>query len=271
MLAHRRNRRLLLYLVLIFSSACAISAPTDSRSWLCEVEQSLDLNASFRCELQQADSELNLEPKTDSVKDQSPNRNQKALADTLDGCGKAMDFYEKSAVGVYTFTNLIALTGAIAGGVVVPMLTAAANANKAQIAAWGGVSGVANTAQTGLRQIPAQALQVRESIRSNLATALDEYAGADNEPARAKAIQRAINACFAYSIQPVAPKPRCGGLKTLDKDGKATITDSCIEGAKPMTCASKTTGGPACSVVEQSTGSASLTGGANDKVIWAQP
>jgi hypothetical protein len=105
-----------------------------------------------------------------------------ALVQAVDGCTKALNFYEVGAAGVTTFSFLVALGGSIAGGIVAPTLTAAANANKAQIAAWSGVSGVSNSAQIGLSQVPMQALQIRESMRTGYLKAIDEFRGPAPRP-----------------------------------------------------------------------------------------
>jgi hypothetical protein len=177
-------------------------------------------------------------------------QNNTAVSLAIDGCTKALDYYETGATGVSTLSLLIALVGAAAGGIAVPALTAAANANRAQIAAWGGVSGVANSAQLGFVQVPAQSLQIRESIRTEYIKALQEYGAAQgNVVAERVAIYHMISACTAYSVHAVREEVPCGGTATLDASGNASLQNSCILGTKTITCTDQTTPAnkPTCS------------------------
>src|SRR5438128_1324327 len=65
----------------------------------------------------------------------------------LAGCQTTMATYENRGFYLGIAAASISILGALAGGVIVPYLAAAANPNMGAIAAIGGFSGVANTAQ----------------------------------------------------------------------------------------------------------------------------
>jgi len=231
----------------------------------CSVEKTFELPGAYRCTLEDAAADL-----------AGPNGNpSQAFKDAIKGCGQALKFYEGGAATIYTIGTLIGLAGGIAGGVVVPMLTAAANANRAQIAAWGGVSGVANTAQVGLSKLPAASLQVREGIRQGLSAALDDYVKADNPAGQKLAIAEMIVACLAPPFPPVAAAASsepCAGSVQLPGGALVStvvVNNACIDGAHILHCAyaDGTTPGPDC---KPAVGQAKVTGIAGHSVNWVQ-
>lgn len=226
-------------LLVLVLSLCTIS--TSGCYWAAD-KLGLAIGYPYRLEL--AAQDLN-DPKVP----EEGIRNQNALTDTLDGCGRAMDYYEIGNTGVGILGFMVAIGGAVAGGVVVPMLTAAANANRAQIAAWGGVSGVANTAQVGLGQSARQSQQKRESIRSGFAKAMTAYAdaGPDSGLQRA-AILQAIVACRGPQeiIPTTGASKRCIGSVAVaaaeatvsadcNPDSHVSCTETLPGGASPIT------------------------------------
>ncbi len=226
----------------------------------------LGLSIGYRYELPQA---------ANDVATYDPNSNPRALPEVIEGCSKALDYYEVGAAGVTTLTMLIALTGAAAGGIVVPVLTAAAaHANRGLIAGWGGVSGVANSAQAGLGQVPAHDLQIRESIRTEYLKAVGEFATASGVNGQRAALFHMITACTAYGVQPIANANVCTGSMAADANGAGTVKSSCIESGAAATCidVSNNNAKLAAANCVVSAGSISFTGAThNGTVLWSQP
>lgn len=127
------------------------------------------------------------------------------FADTLAACNRVFSGFENQA-NKFRWTSFgIAMVGTVAGAVIVPSLAASgAEANKAAIAAWGGLSGAANSAQNILGQqgLSAQeSVKTREQIRGKFDSALSDYFTATDDDARIKALQKAAVACVSYAIQ----------------------------------------------------------------------
>ncbi|WP_157382495.1 hypothetical protein [Burkholderia ubonensis] len=127
------------------------------------------------------------------------------FADTLAACNKVFAGYENQASNLKWTSFGIAMVGTVAGAVIVPALAASAAAHKVAIAAWGGLSGAANSAQNILNQqgLSAQdVVKTREQIRTRFEDAMAAYFDPKNgEDARIAALQKAAVACVSYAIQ----------------------------------------------------------------------
>jgi hypothetical protein len=122
-------------------------------------------------------------------------------------CKVALSTYERRGEGLRYASLAISILGAIAGSIVVPALTAGgAAANAEAIAAFGGFSGVANTAQntmTGLGLTAGEAFKVREEIRKQIDAAVEKYYQASDGgsiEARMLALDKLRVACVSYAI-----------------------------------------------------------------------
>ncbi len=136
------------------------------------------------------------------------------FAEVITLCQRVLSGYEASAQRYRWISVGIALVGAISGAVVVPALTAAAShANAAYIAAFGGVSGAANTAQQTMSQqgLTAQeALTVRNNIRNQWDKALTDFftvkpPATSEDPTnylnqKYTALQQSRAACVNYAV-----------------------------------------------------------------------
>jgi hypothetical protein len=127
----------------------------------------------------------------------------------LDYCRPIVSKYEHKANYLQYSQATVAVIGAIAGGIVVPALTAAAPAaNAAWISAFGGVSGAANAGQqalTGSGMTPEWMLQTRDQILKDWKSQINDYFTLDsstpeNQTKRAVSIEKAWAACTLYSI-----------------------------------------------------------------------
>jgi len=119
-------------------------------------------------------------------------------------CKTALSTYERQATTLRWWSFGIAMIGALAGSVGVPVFTAAgAAANATTIAALGGISGAANTAQNTLTRLgltPEEAIKVRESIRAKWDAALLDYYKANTIQEKETALEKARVACVNYAI-----------------------------------------------------------------------
>ncbi|BDC46019.1 hypothetical protein [Paraburkholderia terrae] len=126
------------------------------------------------------------------------------FAKTLEECKKVFTNYENQANALRWTSFGIAMVGTVAGAVIVPALAVSAAAHKAAIAAWGGLSGAANSAQNVLNQegLSAQELvKTREAIRARFEDALKEYFDPKStEDLRITALQKAAAACVSYAV-----------------------------------------------------------------------
>lgn len=118
----------------------------------------------------------------------------------LTGFETRSNYYRQIALG-------LAIVGAIAGSVIVPGLSAAApKANAAWTAAFGGVSGVTNTAQhtmTSEGLSGSVVLTDRNTVVTKVQAALEEYFGASGDITKSRlAIQKAKAACAFYALTP---------------------------------------------------------------------
>lgn len=98
---------------------------------------------------------------------------------TIEKCRTLLTGYEDKAEWV-TYSRIgLGLVGAIAGGVVVPALSAAAPiANKAAISSLGGVAGVTSGVLAGMGEggfTPAHILMARQESRQEILTELKKY------------------------------------------------------------------------------------------------
>ena len=127
--------------------------------------------------------------------------------ETLKACSAVLLAYEKKA-DIFTITRiLLGATGAIAGGVLVPALTAAAPlANSTAISALGGVSGVTSgvlgtMSEGGMNAV--DVLLARAKTRDSVFQALNEYYEAikAGKPIDAGvALDKAKAACTLYEV-----------------------------------------------------------------------
>jgi len=144
---------------------------------------------------------------TEDAQTEQDSKLDQAYVSMVQGCKAVMSSYEREAQNYKYLTVLIAVTGAAAGGVAIPALTAAAPlANKAAIAAVGGLSGVTNLAQATMTQqglSAEEALLTRNNIRTDLKVAIDDYLQAviEGSPTKkAAAIAKGAGACTNYVI-----------------------------------------------------------------------
>jgi len=173
------------------------------------------------------------ELQTDKLKKRKPNQPIDLLAESADTkkvddqlasdfdqvfnvCQETIKGYENTSTALRWTSVVFSIVGALAGGVVVPLFVAAApHANRAAIAAFGGVSGVTNTAQGSIKQAgltPDQELQNRQSVSNAMAAAFQRYSDAAKErdpDQRYRDMETAIQnlrvACLTYSITNTAP------------------------------------------------------------------
>lgn len=126
-------------------------------------------------------------------------------ASTLGQCNVIFTRLERQADDMRWTSFTIAIIGSLAGAVAVPALAASnATGHRAAIAAWGGVSGAANTAQSVLKDqglTAADALQTREALRTTFNAAVSDYNKAKNDDDRQTAISEMAAACISYAIQ----------------------------------------------------------------------
>lgn len=132
-------------------------------------------------------------------------RTREAFSKMLEACKTALAHFESKADRLRTAKIAISTVGAIAGAVVVPGLTAAATTgNAVWIAAFGGVSGVANTAQQTMSDVGLDAKSVlvdRQKILDNWRTAVVKYYEPNSTYTdRMLALQRALAECTLYGI-----------------------------------------------------------------------
>lgn len=128
--------------------------------------------------------------------------------DTIKVCSAVLNKYSwKSDLVTYARIGL-GVAGAVAGGVVIPALTAAAPlANSVAISALGGVSGVTNGVLAGLSDgglSPGPILLARAKVREEVMTALNEYykaMDAGNPEKAGRELNRARASCAFYIIE----------------------------------------------------------------------
>lgn len=130
-----------------------------------------------------------------------------AYTDMIRGCKEIMSSYEGRADTYRTIALLMAISGAVAGSIVIPALQAAAPlANKTAVTALGGWSGVTNIAQTTMTAqglTAAEAVNTREGIRKEFRAAMEKYAKAVKENRlddMESAIVEGTAACMSYIV-----------------------------------------------------------------------
>jgi hypothetical protein len=132
----------------------------------------------------------------------------------LAACQPVFSGYESQAQNLKWVSFSIAMVGTIAGSVVVPALAAATTINKVAVAAVGGLSGAANSAQNVLNSeglTPSDELTVRNNIQQQFSAALTAYykdRPLNNYDQEITDLEQARAACVDYAIQtgtPVTP------------------------------------------------------------------
>jgi hypothetical protein len=96
-----------------------------------------------------------------------------------------------------------AIVGTIAGAIIVPALAAKTDAAKSTIAAWGGVAGVANNAQTTMKDVGIDAasnIATRAAIVQRFDSVVQEFLGAKTIEAKKSAVLKGYAACVAYQL-----------------------------------------------------------------------
>jgi len=153
--------------------------------------------ASYRVDLQKSGDAQTLAEASAQVRSD--------YAATLAQCNAIFTRLERQADDMRWTSFTIAIIGSLAGAVAVPALAASnATGHRAAIAAWGGVSGAANTAQSVLKDqglTAADALQTREGLRTTFNASVTDYLKANNDDDRTKAIVEMAGACTSYAIQ----------------------------------------------------------------------
>jgi len=150
------------------------------------------------------------------------------MAEMLAKCEATLSRFEGRADQARKAQLATALIGTIAGAVIVPALSASANASKSAVAGWGGLSGATNTAQHLIKDAgldAASQISARQKVADKLFQAISDYSAAapgDHE-ARQRAILNGYGACIAYSVtasgEIVNPTP---GQKSEGDDPKGS-------------------------------------------------
>jgi hypothetical protein len=137
---------------------------------------------------------------------------KKDFADIFTECQPIFSGLDHDANSLRWWTLGIAMVGTVAGSIVVPALSAATNIDKVAIAAMGGLSGTANSAQSVLNAqglTAASVMATRASIHQEMSAALTEYytAVTNADPTKASlALQKARVACVLYKMETTPPK-----------------------------------------------------------------
>ncbi|MCE1185557.1 MAG: hypothetical protein LWW92_08155 [Rhodocyclales bacterium] len=127
----------------------------------------------------------------------------KDMQSALGFCKNVLNYYEKNATYSSRALTGIAVVGAFAGGVVVPALSAQATLSKSAIAAWGGVSGLANTAQNtvvGNNLGPDSFVGSRAKIMVSVQGVMESYFKEDSADKRAELVLRMYSTCISNDI-----------------------------------------------------------------------
>jgi len=132
---------------------------------------------------------------------------QKDFSDMFTFCKGVLSGFETQSNFYWQAALWLAIFGAIAGSIVVPALSATAPAaNAAWTAAFGGVSGVTNTAQhtmTAEGLSGSTVLTDRNAVVAKAQAALEEYFTAGGDVTKSRlAIQRAKAACAFFALTP---------------------------------------------------------------------
>ena len=125
------------------------------------------------------------------------------MLEALRFCRTVLNYYERSAKKSSNWLTAIALTGSIAGGVIVPALSAQASVSNAAVAGFGGLSGVANAAQnsiTGNGLGPESFLSTRSKINSGIETVMTNYYLQDSYTEKANSVLSMYAKCIANDI-----------------------------------------------------------------------
>lgn len=135
------------------------------------------------------------------------------MAQMLARCDETFQTYEGRAERGRQASFWTAMVGTIAGAVIVPGLAAKQNASKSAIAAWGGLSGAANTAQSVMKDVGIDAMSqiaTREAIIKKFHDAIQKFVAATTEDQKELAIVEGYSACIAYAVAG-AKLPSSGG------------------------------------------------------------
>lgn len=130
------------------------------------------------------------------------------MSEALRYCRSVLNYYERAATQSSRALAAIAITGAIAGGVVVPALSAKAVISKSAVAGWGGISGVANAAQssiTGQNLGPDSFLATRGKISAGIESVMTEYYKETDAGKRADLVLKMYSRCIANDITAAQP------------------------------------------------------------------
>ena len=133
------------------------------------------------------------------------------FAQVLVSCQPVFSGYEQQSQNLKWVSFSIAMVGTIAGAVVVPALSAATTVDKVAIAAVGGLSGAANSAQNVLNSEglnSTETLTIRNNIQQQFSSALNEYyqvRPTNDYDKEITALEKARAACVAYAIQTGVP------------------------------------------------------------------
>jgi hypothetical protein len=99
------------------------------------------------------------------------------------------------------------MLGTVSGAIVVPALSAATTVNKVAVAAFGGLSGAANSAQNVLNSenlTSADALATRNAVRQDFNTSLAAYfkdRASGDQNLQVSDLEQAQAACVSYAVQ----------------------------------------------------------------------
>jgi len=127
----------------------------------------------------------------------------KDMGEALSFCRGILNHYERKANATNYWLLGIAVVGTIAGGVIVPALSAKATISKSAVAAWGGLSGIANATQSSLSSSgldSSSILLTREKIADAVGTVIKEFQ-AENDPIkRSDLVLKMYSVCIANDI-----------------------------------------------------------------------
>lgn len=127
----------------------------------------------------------------------------KDMGEALSFCRGILNHYEKKANATNYWMLGIAGVGTVAGAVIVPALAAKATASKSAIAAWGGMSGIANATQSSLSSSgldSSSILLTREKIADSVGTVIKEFQVENDPIKRSDLVLKMYSVCIANDI-----------------------------------------------------------------------
>lgn len=127
----------------------------------------------------------------------------KDMGKALVFCRGILNRYEKKANATSYWLLGVAVVGTIAGGVIVPALSAKATASKSAIAAWGGLSGMANATQSMLSSEnldSSSILATRHKVAYAVGDVLTAFLGESSVEKQQGLVLKMYSVCIANDI-----------------------------------------------------------------------